>query len=79
MGGYHPCLVKSFSGGEITPNDVQLGLIPGQEKATSTSFKEGVTTLLITGPNMGGKSTLMRQTALLVILAHLVRLPPFEQ
>ncbi|VDM18764.1 unnamed protein product [Hydatigera taeniaeformis] len=71
VSGYHPCLVKSFSGGEITPNDVQLGLIPGQKRATSVNFKDGVTTLLITGPNMGGKSTLMRQTALLVILAHL--------
>mmetsp|Transcript_3676 Transcript_3676/g.339 ORF Transcript_3676/g.339 Transcript_3676/m.339 type:complete len:99 (+) Transcript_3676:452-748(+) len=41
---YHPCLVKA--GYKMVPND--------------TEFKEGVTGLLVTGPNMGGKSTLLR-------------------
>lgn len=59
LDGQHPCIMQAHDGAEFIPNDV---LIEGQ-----ANF------LLVTGPNMGGKSTLMRQTGLLVVLAHLVR------
>ena len=38
--------------------------------ANDTRLDNGRRLLLITGPNMGGKSTYMRQTALIVLLAH---------
>lgn len=55
--------------------------------ANDVSLAPGKNTLLITGPNMGGKSTYMRQTALIVVLAHIgsyvpathVRLGPLDQ
>ncbi|HEX9772872.1 MAG TPA: DNA mismatch repair protein MutS, partial [Steroidobacteraceae bacterium] len=39
--------------------------------ANDTHLDDHCRMLLITGPNMGGKSTYMRQAALIVILAHL--------
>ncbi len=52
-GGRHPVVEQQVS--KFVPND---GLLNGGRRL-----------LLITGPNMGGKSTYMRQTALIVLLA----------
>nr|CDJ85851.1 DNA mismatch repair protein MutS domain containing protein [Haemonchus contortus] len=62
--GYHPCLAIKLPTNDATSacsyiaNDSQLG--GGHPR-----------TVLLTGPNMGGKSTLMRQVAVLTVLAHM--------
>ncbi|XP_042481954.1 DNA mismatch repair protein MSH7 [Macadamia integrifolia] len=60
-GLWHPYAFGE-NGGTVVPNDIHLG-----EDATGYHPH----TLLLTGPNMGGKSTLMRATCLAVILAQL--------
>ena len=47
--------------GSFVPNDISLG---GSSSSSSAPF------LLLSGPNMGGKSTLLRQVALAVVLAQ---------
>ncbi len=47
--------------------------------ANDLSLTEDCRMLVITGPNMGGKSTLMRQTALIVLLAHMGSYVPAER
>lgn len=55
--GRHPVLDKILDGGFI-PNDTHLD-------------NEANTVMVITGPNMAGKSTYMRQVALLTLMAHI--------
>jgi DNA mismatch repair protein MutS len=47
--------------------------------ANSTQLDQHRRMLLITGPNMGGKSTYMRQTALIALLAHVGAYVPASQ
>jgi DNA mismatch repair protein MutS len=65
---------------------IKAGRHPVVEKVINTPFIPNDVTLdvsqrilLITGPNMGGKSTYMRQTALIVLLAHIGSFVPAEQ
>ncbi|XP_048375271.1 DNA mismatch repair protein Msh6 isoform X2 [Sphaerodactylus townsendi] len=69
----HPCINKTFFGDDFIPNDILIGV--ESEKPDSWTDARCV---LVTGPNMGGKSTLMRQAGLLVIMAQLGFFVPAE-
>jgi DNA mismatch repair protein MutS len=61
--GRHP-VVERFADAPFVPNDLRLDAARRM--------------LIITGPNMGGKSTYMRQAALIVLLAHVGSYVPAE-
>lgn len=54
----HPVVERLAAAGRFVPNDVRLDT-------------DGERLWVVTGPNMAGKSTLLRQTALVVILAQM--------
>jgi len=58
IGGRHPVIEQQDTSDRFVPNDLYLN---------STTH----TVLVLTGPNMGGKSTYLRQAALIVILAQM--------
>lgn len=72
-GGRHPVLDELLRE-KFVPNDCRLNCAEaggGEEEDGSAEGDEPRKTLaLITGPNMAGKSTYIRQSALLTILAH---------
>jgi len=55
--GRHPVVERRLPTGEFVPNDVHLG-------------GGNADIVVLTGPNMAGKSTYLRQTALIVLLAQ---------
>ena len=56
--GRHPVVEQMLDGAPFVPNDTKLNNTDGQ-------------IAIITGPNMAGKSTYMRQTALIVLMAQM--------
>ncbi len=66
--GRHPVLEQTL-GSDFVPNDVELG---AEESGGAARLA------LITGPNMAGKSTFIRQVALIALLAHAGSFVPAE-
>lgn len=64
--GRHPVLDRTQPSGEFVPNDVRLGTPYGRVQ-------------IITGPNMAGKSTYIRQAALLTIMAQMGSFVPASE
>ncbi len=58
VGGRHPVVEKTLKNAMFVPNDTRLNL-------------DGDRLIIITGPNMAGKSTYMRQVALITLMAQI--------
>jgi DNA mismatch repair protein MutS len=65
VNGRHPVLDQTLDPGNFVPNDALLG--PGQGRLW-----------LITGPNLSGKSTFIRQVALLTLMAQMGSFVPAD-
>ena len=64
--GRHPVIERSLPPGRFVPNDVRLD-------------QENEEVLIITGPNMAGKSTVLRQTALITLMAQMGSFVPARE
>ena len=64
-GGRHPVVEKVLSSSLFVPNDTTLDCTDNR-------------TAVITGPNMAGKSTYMRQTALIALMAQIGSFVPAD-
>jgi len=64
--GRHPVVEKNLHKSRFIPNDLKIN-------------KDDKSFAIITGPNMGGKSTYMRQAALLLIMAQMGSFVPAEK
>jgi DNA mismatch repair protein MutS len=65
-GGRHPVIERTLKGEPFVANDVYLD-------------NDSQQVLVITGPNMAGKSTILRQTALIVLMAQMGGFVPADK
>jgi len=65
QGGRHPVVERVIPSGTFVPNDTALG-------------GEGSSLMVLTGPNMAGKSTYIRQVALITLMAQIGSFVPAE-
>lgn len=64
--GRHPVIEKALPRGKFVPNDIHLNQTTDE-------------VIIITGPNMAGKSTILRQTALIVLMAQMGSFVPADE
>jgi DNA mismatch repair protein MutS len=64
-GGRHPVVERGLSGGGFVPNDTYL-------------CNKDTQLVILTGPNMSGKSTYLKQVALIVLLAQMGSFVPAD-
>ncbi len=64
--GRHPVVEQTMQDGGFVPNDTHMD-------------QDGQRMLIITGPNMAGKSTYMRQVALITLMAHIGSFVPAKE
>jgi DNA mismatch repair protein MutS len=69
MGARHPVIERTHTTTPFTPNDISLD----PDNANSGCIA------VITGPNMAGKSTYLRTSALVAIMAHMGSFVPAEE
>jgi DNA mismatch repair protein MutS len=80
VAGRHPVVerrMEESGGGRFVPNSISLEAWLGEDSDARPAGSASIA--LITGPNMGGKSTYLRQAALLVVMAQCGCFVPAER